>query len=721
MEGVWYSVPFEVSDFAGTRWIWNTIGGDTGLPTNSGLSVWHEADFTRWFIGGTPTEAAAGQVYDFIINFQQTYPNTSIVEDSNELSLKVWPKLNMAPDNETVLLPGIANINGVSRPYNMDFDMTPNNHEPIPITVSYTGVPANNPLDPMFRPNANWTWDVSPNSKDQLPAGLRIESVGTPGHTARIVGVPTVPGVRDVTIRYEANRSVLIGWIERTYRIEILAPPWIGAEPGTETITLEQGMEDRPPTPAGDREPKEPDQVGSEWYRDQFGMAGLPIGTSWTWRVVPSASADPPVTLPNRYGVPEGLWIRPDPFPLTPSPTPLTTARQIPVISTGGTTYSHPLVLYGIPEHNAKGDYIFDIELECADLNPNIRGAKITQRFEIRIWPRTYLHVSGLGSINNLYVRRYDDFPGEPDWVRLGPSTPTGELRPWEGKRAVMPGTRAIISTNSSGSFVRWDISHSFDNEGINLSPLGYSAGSNAFFRNGGIGGERNPPGSAFVEQTGYGIHAGTHAFVVIEMPLVSMTDNGDVFIRAAQLGRDGPNMTGVPRPGRHALAQGVEGGRYEATIEIDSEEIGSGPGAMRWQVIPNPDPLPLGLSIAENAFDRTVIGRRVNGVPEIALREGLSEFTVRMTFPGSMIIERDFSIFINPWDGLGDVNDDGVVDLRDLVLLVRYQRDKSLSVNMNMRNARLSTSGQGTHDPGLADIDLLASYFTHSQGSFRP
>jgi hypothetical protein len=243
-----------------------------------------------------------------------------------------------------------------------------------------------------------------------------------------------------------------------------------------------------------------------------------------------------------------------------------------------------------------------------------------------------------------------------------------------------------------------------------------------------GIGGPDHT--SPFGVRTGYGIEAGTYAYVVVNMPKTS-TDgvyDGHVYIRAAQLGANRPIITGFPTtasqtsrfPLNDLLPRPVrEGGLFRTSIGIDSDDVGSGPLiSTRWEIIPGRGNLPPDLEIKGSP------GAIVN-IEGPALKADSYNFSVGITLPGTMRLERDYNIVIVPWDGLGDVDGNGVVDLRDLVLLVRFQRNASL--NINIRNASLSTNGEadceccpGDHRPGQADIELLTTYFTHSQGRFE-
>jgi hypothetical protein len=689
MLGAEYYAPIRTANFQTPgEWRWRIPPGGGALPDSESLRIWFNPyDPSRGAIEGEPVavDIEEGPIYNFRVVIEPQGGTGGLDITSENFSIRIWNRpiitpVMPAPGPGIPVLPrlfdGIANINGLEKDYKVEFSAsTPN------------VLLANDPLD--VYPDI-WSWHIFSGIR---PPGLYLPIDNT-GTTTELSGPPSTAGLYTFTIQLRANPRVIQvvqGDVTATFSIEILQPPGFDMSIVDRIITLADGMADRPPS---SDEPEEP----PDWYNEQIRMAGFPAGTRWTWRLATGAGAG---------ALPPGLNTRPV----------LPVDNLIPMPGAGGTTYSHNLDLHGIPAYNAGGDHRFTLELECIDpINENIDGAKITQVFEVKIWPRTYLYAAGIGATGRFYVRRDDDIRGEPTWADLNTGNPLTELAPWEGRRAVMPGNRAIISTNSGGAFVLWEVSHPFDANGVTTSTV-YTAGTNRFVALGGIGGPDSGPSGV---RTGYGIHAGQHAYVLVNMPNTSTTGiyDGNVYLRAAQLGVGRPDITGSP-DSRHALRQGTVGTPYDATIAIHRDDVGGGPGMggarpgeIWWQIIPGSGELPGGLDIEPFAATRAEIA----GTPTV---EGLFNFSVSMTLPGSMRIERDFSIFINPWDGMGDVFEDGTVDLRDLVMLIRWQDDESLPINM--RNARLSTNGEGNHRPGSADIRLLARYFTSSEGSFRP
>jgi len=677
MVGVPYQIPIEIAfSPEGATWDW-TIVDDRPLPDGLDLYFDKYGDSSRAVIIGEPEDTAANlntTGFNFTISIEPTnrdqFPLLTAILTVN-YNIRIWQQPEIVPavplpiDGGPILpnlFDGIANIEGVIKDYNVTFNSsTPN----VPPGSDSTTVPT-----------IEWTWRVSSGS---LPDGLRLPvlpgTLPATGSSTTIGGFPTTVGNSTFTIRFTANPNVLIGWVEKTYTIKITQPPWFDTD-----SRLFDGMEDRPSGSTNEPE-EEPD-----WYNEPIGIAGLPVGTKWTWRV--SAGTQP-----------SGLTFIPS----------LPSTGIIPEPATGTQTYQHNFDLSGVPGPTARGEYKFTLELECVDpVNPNIRGAKIDKEFEVKIWPRTYLHISMLGTGNRGYVRRDDG--KDPDWNDLNKWT-EDDARLYEGRRAVMPGTRGIISTNSSGGNVRWEISHTYNAAGANTStPPTYSVGSRRLADTGGIGG---PDSIINGVRSGYGIYppppeAGQHGYVVINMPPTETTGvyDGNVYLRAEQIGTGRPVITSSP------LRQGTVGGPYQASITISRDDMGSGPNYMKWEIIPGYGILPPGLKIDEDAGART----EIEGIPLLA---NSFNFRVGITLPGTMRIERDYNIIITDWDGLGDVNNDGVVDLRDLVLLVRYQDDKSL--NINLRNSRLSTNGEGDHVPAMPDIRLLARYLSSNIGSMNP
>jgi len=705
-----YGIPIETEFFpAGSIWRWdfNAIQGSNPLA-GSGLSLWvDENNRSNVAIRGTPTAAAVAHgPYNFFLRAVPNDPNFPDlrVTDSPTYNITVWnrPELSLIQKaGETPILPPAPTPPTPRPPFLGPLELL----DGMVGTLYGHGAAIEASKVP-----GKGAWEYT------IDSGLINSNLTLSPTNGLITGAnPALPPNADDTVPYyiytfdvvytTEDTDLIIGYSETVrFTVRIWQRPEI-----TTDSRLPDGMEDVAPANAA-FEPPEAD----DWYNEPIDIIGLPTGTKWTWRQLPGDTVAP-------------FNERPPDLRFNPSP------GDIEPVLDNGLTYRFHFFLRGIPAPTARGEYKFIIELECIDDNPNIKGTKITQDFEVKIWPRTYLHITGDG-IRGFYVRRDCDPRGEPNWGHLSnPGTAPRPLRLWENKRAVMPGTRAIISRNSGGVFQRWEVSRSFDDEGDYLPARTFTAGSMQFATttvpgaaHNGIGGPDHT--SPFGVRTGYGIEAAAHAYVVINMPRTPTTGgagfeyDGDVFIRAAQPGANSPRITGHQGhstsrfPLNDLLPRPVPvGGLFRTSLEF-LDDVGDGPVQVRWEIIPGRGILPPDLRITEDAGAITVISGD-------ATQADSYDFSVAITLRGTMRIERDYNIVIVPWNGLGDVNGDGVVNLSDLVLLVRWQRDKS--ININIRNASLSTNGEsdcecctGDHVPGLPDIDLLARYFTHNRSS---
>ena len=315
----------------------------------------------------------------------------------------------------------------------------------------------------------------------------------------------------------------------------------------------------------------------------------------------------------------------------------------------------------GIPEEH--GNFELTVEMTAVDAtNPNINGAVISSELiTITIWPRTYLHIDISGTDG--FVSR----PGE-EWDE----TNVAVSNRYKDKRAVMPGTQGIITTIANNGFIRWEVIPGHDTSDQVK-----------------IGGPDN-----------YGHREGGRiGFVTIDMPknpAGPVTPAWDVYILGAHA--RSPVITAT-------LSRGTIGDlSYASSLSIAQADIGVGPGSLRWDVVNGA--LPTGLELDATAGRTTSIdvieGRQI-GAPA-----GDFNFTVGVTLPGTMRVDRPFSITILPVPGvlLGDVNNDGFVDLADLVTLAVFFEDDSIEIN----EAAADINRNGRVDTG--DLTLLARYF---------
>ena len=456
---------------------------------------------------------------------------------------------------------------------------------------------------------STWTW-----SAVNLPSGLDI-TTDSPG-IGRISGEPAAPGKALVfTVRLTADENTLIGFTEKVFTIEnIWARPVITTKP----TDFPDGMVGPPNTTI---------EPGEEPYYIEIEAEGFPSNTTTTWDW--GYSGD----------IPDGLDFKP--------------------VGINGKTLS--AIITGIPKEHGK--FEFTVEMTAVDTtNDNIKGAVISSEpFTIIIWPRTYLHIDIAGTDG--YVSRPGDKWDETD---------VNESNRYKDKRAVMPGTKGIITTIANNGFIRWEVL------------LGYDTSDQVE-----IGGPDN-----------YGHREGGRiGFVTIEIPknpAGPVTPAWDVYIRGVHART--PVITA-------SLSRGTIGDlSYAGPLSIAEQDIGTGPGSLRWDVVKGV--LPTGLELDETAGRTTSIdvieGKQIGGP------DGVFDFTVGVTLPGTMRIDRPFSITILPIPGilLGDVNNDGFVNLADLVTLAVYLEDGSVEIN----EAAADINRNNRVDTG--DLTLLARYF---------
>jgi len=331
--------------------------------------------------------------------------------------------------------------------------------------------------------------------------------------------------------------------------------------------------------------------------------------------------------------------------------------------------------IVGIPM--VDGEFPFAIEITSTDLqNPNLHGATVSQNFDLKIWERCYLYSNIRGGYPS-YVSRLD----EKDWDEDDDVTYEEWLRLRLGRRAVMPGRKGMISVNSNGGFVRWETV-------LDALPRNVSDQVK-------IGGPVN-----------YGFRGleDKHAYVEITMPTAP---HGYVYIHGALDPRPiidvnlGNGIVGKPYSGHFMV------NRY--SIITGSTAVGSSVTGITWSIKGD---WPPGLDFGPSSGI-------ISGTPTAASVK-THNFTVCLTLPGTMILEREnLSITILPApDNRGDVNGDGVVNLADLILLGRYLNPVPGEdrVEINMENADINKDGRVDN----GDLIILARFFA-SPGPLPP
>jgi len=641
MIGVPYDVLIETAFFPpGSVWALTTPNTpEEGLPP--GLSIWwNPADTSNWAIRGTPREEAIpegqpSEFYSFEIGLHQI--NLDFIPwviEPVPLSTTVWRQPTIAPAPTTPITPpelfdGIANTN---RDYNVRLVATGD------AVAARTG----------------WTWHVL---SGNLPPG--VNPTHPENDAVSLAGHPTEAGDFTFTLRFRANPTILVGWVDMTYTITIVEPPKFSPE----TFTLPDGMDSYRTEPGEPEDRPYRATIRAERFPDvdsvNYAPSRPPIEWNWTIAGGELPPGNPDVPLEER------LHFRPLP------------------------TMNEMAEIYGMPRTDSSRPYNFEVEITATSSNPNINGAVIARQFSIMMWERRFLNIEVVDpEARSLFVRRAT-VPGAPvdvDWDESG-WTATAEANRYRFRRAVMPGTDGQIRVPLSGTgFVRWEVVE---------SATAPSGNANRFVNIGGPDRYSAVPGNP-------------NAFVLIEMPSFR-TENGnhvpvdgDVYIRGVDDARS-PVWTQSTNP----LEATVGDEDSIIFVSIANPDVGRGDRPMSWELISPEYTFPPGLDF-DRGNSRTSFITSGAGGPLI---DDTFIFTLGINLPGSMRLERQFELVVNPIPGvlLGDVNGDGQRNLADLVMLQKFVREEISSLpNPDAGNI---VTPRGTRPSG-ADLLTLARFF---------
>ena len=363
-----------------------------------------------------------------------------------------------------------------------------------------------------------------------------------------------------------------------------------------------------------------------------------------------------------------------------------------------------PLDQAAVPGPLSSKQYSFNIEIEAVSTNININGAVVSQPYNLMIWARRYLYIDISQTTAHVIRDGEDDKAGwkdplKPNWDL------SDEAKLYQSRRAVRPGTQGVIrSLLGVSGFIRWEVRGPNDQADISKhDPLNPSIYPNSNSRV-QIGGPD------------YYWNEGIHGYVLIEMPSFTTTErpitilpanlaDGDVYIRGVHTRMPVINSNWSP---------GVVDDPFGGVITIGGVDVGEGTGLLRWNVLrgdainiqgTNNSPVP-GLQL--NAVGGEMTG--IIGIPTRASQNDEFNFTVGINLPGTMRLERDFHITIDPIPSvrLGDINGDGLVNLEDLILLARYVAGERDFARFDEDAADLN--GNGGVDGG--DLRILSAFF---------
>ena len=605
---------------------------------------------------GTPDlfVPALGNTYTFtaeLYNPTGVYAPNVIIE--KQITLYIWPKPEIQPRDDGAFLDGM-----VGQRY---FD-------------ALTGVANRNrfgllraPAPSEFGADKYWVWEVNwvRNGEDVSAPEIMLVYDASDATGARLESpsgaAPKADEHGDYTVEIKIKPRIPntnVATVSQTYSLKIWERPEFIEDP-LRGFRLVDGMDS---LHQYDDEPDDEDYVDfiSVWYPENMAF-------NWTWSDPLAGTLPPGLSMTGTAR--DGRVITGLPCDESLDPKPLLPSK----------------------------DYTFEMKITAnVSDNPNIHEAEVKQNYNLMLWARRYLHLENQnphgfvvrgGVREGVYTREEDvenvGWDTVPNWDE------SDRAIPYISRRAVMPGTDGIARAALGVSgFIRWEVI------GANNSSVGFV----------NIGGQTTGLAKC---PTGYWTKD-LHGYTKITMPsrnsLGGFVDR-DVYIRGVNARSDPatrlPEIVGTFDTGR-------VGRIYPGVISIAFDDIGLGSGPLRWSVEAGDEinkalnsPLP-GLILDAEAGRITSFLQ--SSTPE---KEGTFRFTIGVTLPGTMRIEKEFSILILSFI-FGDVNGDGYVNLEDLVILARYLEGERNFERFDMKAADLN--GNGVIDSG--DLRILTMFF---------
>ena len=326
------------------------------------------------------------------------------------------------------------------------------------------------------------------------------------------------------------------------------------------------------------------------------------------------------------------------------------------------------------PSTTDPDDYPFTVEWTMPHPNPNI-NAVLRENFNIRIWRRAYLRITQMLPTEQAPPGRY-----------ASRGSASEELEPWyDVFRAVIPGTYGQVRSIAPSNFIMWIVNTDSPGKPVIGNNWRYEPDTSGAWARAWVEMPKpaNPADPALdVELTGW------HTPIPTVIPNMRNGFVGDTSYVSTI------SLAAPPAPRPTAVQDQLD----RATWGVVDPGFTAG------------DRIPPGTIMAPGSGAGPGL---IVGTPSLA---GVFNFNIGLTLPGSMRISYPttgrYTILIeNPRPSIGDVDNSGGVDLRDLMLLRMYisgELSGAPLLAFNTVNADTNQDGVVNH----FDVIELARWF---------
>jgi len=548
-----------------------------------------------------------------------------------------------------------------------------------------------------------WAYEIIADDGFESDSGITLNkttgaiTAKTPGGTLP-AAVEGVSRTYNFTVVYDTKDKDLIIGVSKPVNLSIT----IWSRP---VITTDNRLKDGMAGPAVPS--LEPDEVA---YNYKLNATTFPYANAALWQ-----------------------WSAPSSITVTPDKGITPVAGTLPVAFTN--VNGGEATLSGFVASTAQGSYRFVTNLRPAPLsptltvnpildNPNMKDAVIQRldsdgnpnpTFILKIWKRHYMHVNTADILRTGFVYRFDEGSGL-NWSTI--TTDPTELVKYSPKRAVMPTDQGVarVPGGGVGSFVRWEVESVFDTTLLSQVKIGRPLPAAILTE--GLDGWAVDSVNSYARVTMPGLDdpdVTTASDITLRGELIAGTPEIRLMTTTAQEGVEftGGTLQFVTVPGRNDI------GTFGPIPTPPPPSVWTQQPTIKWKVLegyppgelslPEPAPGIYHIPTLEGPFSM------ITGTPPLQ-SSGEYTFTMGITLPGTMIIERTFTLTIEPALGvlIGDVNSDDRVDLADLIMLWRYQMGLLTAAELrrfDLDAANIKNSTPASVTP--ADFNALRDYFT--------